>query len=494
MAYKDLRHFLKAVEGYQELKEFAGVDWNLDMSSFSEFVYHGTKDPKPALLFDEIPGYPKGFRCLFGQTSSARRIAMALSLPEGDDQIERKMLLGNIRSKLKQTSLIPPRFAKSPPVDENVVTGDRVDILNFPSPLFHELDGGRYIGTGCAVITRDPDTGFVNLGTYRVMVVDANRLALHILEGKHAAIIMDEKYFARGKVMPVAVAIGVDPALWFASVRKVLWGTSEYDYAGMIKGEPIEVFKGLHENLLLPASAEIVIEGECHPGERVGEGPFGEGHGYYANMGLDQVPEPVIRVKAVHYRSDPILTCSTPAIPPSESSLLFAYSSSAMLWEKLDKLGVPGIRDVWCPEVGHGCMLNVIAIEQKYAGHSTEIGSFATHIHDGGGIGKYTIIVDHDIDPSDMNQVLWAVETRTDPGRSIQVVQRCHTTSRDPMVSLDEKKNSNGAPKSLVTSKCFIDACQPYESKSKWYPVARSSQEQRTKVLKKYASLLQGLI
>ncbi len=178
MAYKDLRDFLRAAADYGELREFTGVDWNLDMSSISEFVYHGRKDPKPVLLFDEIPGYPKGFRCLFGQISSPRRIAMALSLPEEDDQIDRKTILNNIRGKLKTTSLIPPKFVKSPPVDENVVTGNSIDVLRFPSPMFHELDGGRYIGTGCTVISRDPDTGYVNLGTYRVMVVDHNRLEL----------------------------------------------------------------------------------------------------------------------------------------------------------------------------------------------------------------------------------------------------------------------------------------------------------------------------
>jgi len=493
VAYKDLRDFLKIAERCGELKEIRGVDWDLDMGSLSEIVYQKGKDPKPALLFDEIPGYPKGFRCLFGQISSPRRIAMALSLPDGDGQLQRRTLLANIRRKLKETSLIPPRMVKSPAVTENVLTGVDADVLKFPSPRFHELDGGRYIGTGCTVIIRDPDTSFVNLGTYRVMVVDHHRLAVHILESKHGSVLMNEKYFDRGKVMPVAVAIGIDPALWFASNRKIPWQTSEYDYAGLIKGEPIEVFEGPHTGLPLPATAEIVIEGECHAGDLAEEGPFGEGVGYYANMGLEKVPEPVIRVKAIHYRNNPILTCSNPAVPPSEASLMFAYSSSAMLWEKLDAVGIPGIKDVWCPEVGHGCMLNVVSIEQKYAGHSTETGVFASQIHDGGGVGKYTIIVDDDIDPSDMNQVLWAVESRTDPVRSIQFIDRCHTTSRDPSVSMEQKRKYNA--KSLVVSRCIIDACQPFAEKPDgWFPVARSSPEQRAKIYKKYAAVLTELL
>ncbi len=494
MAYKDLRDFLRAAAEYGELKEIPGVDWNLDMSSISDLVYREGRDPKPVLLFDDIPGYPQGFRCLFGLISSPRRIAMALSLPEGEGQLERKAILRNIREKLKVTSLVPPRFVTAPPVTENVMTGDQVDVLKFPAPLFHELDGGRYIGTGCTVINKDPDTGYVNLGTYRVMVVDHNRLALHILEGKHGGMLMQEKYFGRNKVMPVAVAIGVDPALWFTSSRKIPWQTGEYEYAGRIKGEPLDVFEGPFTGLPLPATAEIVIEGECHPGDLADEGPFGEGCGYYVNMGLEQVLEPVIRVKAIHYRSKPILTCSNPAVPPSEASLLQSYSSAALLWETLDAIGVPGIKDLWCPEVGHGCMLNVISIQQKYAGHATEVGSFASHIHNGGGLGKYTIIVDDDIDPSDMNQVIWAVESRTDPIRSIQFIERCHTTSRDPIVSMEEKRRRTVGQRSHVISRCIIDACQPFEQKPEWYPVVRSSPEQRAKVLQKYESGLKGLL
>jgi len=116
--------------------------------------------------------------------------------------------------------------------------------------------------------------------------------------------------------MPVAVATGIDPTLYFASTdRSVPWGVSEYDYTGGIKGEPIEVIQGPYTGLPLPAHAEVVIEGECHPGEVIDEGPFGEWMGYYANLGLSPVPEPVIRVKAIYHRNDPILTCAIQVYP-----------------------------------------------------------------------------------------------------------------------------------------------------------------------------------
>lgn len=490
MAYKDLRDFLKAVEAYGELKRFKGVHWNLEMGTIAELVYHEGKYPRPALLFDEIPGYPRGYRCLFGLFSSPRRVAMAFGLPE--EQIERKAMLQNWRKKSKLSSYIPPKPATSSPVEANVLTGDKVDLLKLPSPKLHELDGGRYIGTSHAVIQRDPDSGYVNLGIYRVMLVDRNRLALHIIEGQHGALIMHEKYFQRGQVMPVAIAIGIDPALWIASGRRVPWQTSEYDYAGMIKGEPIEVIAGSYTGLPLPATAEIVIEGECHPGELVDEGPFGEGCGYYANLGLKPVPEPVIRVTAIHHRDEPILTGACNSVPPADTSLMTGFSYSALLWDYLEAVGIPGIVDVWCPEVGHGSMLQVIAITQKYAGHSVEVGGIASLLHSY--MNKYTVVVDDDIDPSNINQIVWAIETRTDPVRSIHITEGCHTSSRDPAISPQEKGKYKVAPKPLYTSKCFIDACQPYTWKDDWYPVVRSSHELRARIIDKYGAALRELL
>ena len=139
-------------------------------------------------------------------------------------------------------------------------------------------------------------------------------------------------------------------------------------------------------------------------------------------------------------------------------------------------------------------MLQVISIEQKYAGHSTEVGGIASLFHSMGGMLKYTIVVDDDIDPSDINQVMWAIETRTDPIRSIHITERCQTTSRDPAISPAEKRKYKTAFKPLYTSKCFIDACQPYEWKDEWYPVVRSSSQLRARILDKYGAVLKELL
>ena len=488
MKYDNMRDWIKAIEEDGELKKISGADWNLEMSSITEILYREGKRPVPALLFDDIPGYPGGYRALFGFLASPRRLSRALSLPVSNDPMA---VVGSLRAKMRGLKLIPPRLVDSGAVQENRLSGDAVDLTAFPSPRCHELDGGRYIGTGHAVIVRDPDTGWVNVGTYRSMLVDHNRLAIHMLEGQHGSIICD-KYFSRGKPMPVAIALGAPPALWYLSTdRSVPWGVSEYDYAGGISGEPLEVIEGPYTGLPLPAHAEIVIEGECHPGDFIDEGPFGEWNGYYANFGLTPVPEPVMRVKNILHRNGPILTCAVPSVPPSELSAWNCITRAAMFWEGLEKLGIPGIKGVWCHEEGGSLLFTVVSIKQMYAGHSNRVGLVANQITST--IARYTIVVDEDIDPSNLSEVIWAVATRADPQRGILILPRCGTSSADTTVSMEEKRKTKITPKPLYSSRAIIDACQPFEWKDEWYPVAKVSPDLRSRIITKWASLFKEL-
>ena len=491
MSYSDLRQWLEVVASHGELKRISGADWDMEMSNICEIIHREGKDPKPALLFDDVPGYPKGYRTLFALLASSWRVAKSLGLPE--DQTDPLSLVRNWRSKLRNIRLIPPEFVSSGPVQANIDTGDKIDLLKFPVPRFHELDGGRYIGTAHAVIQREPDDGWVNLGTYRIMLVDRNRLTLHIVEaGGHGGIIMHEKYFKRGKVMPVAIAIGLDPTLWMFSFSHMpAWGVSEYNYAGAIKGKPVEVIEGQHTGLPLPANAEIVIEGECHPGELVEEGPFGEWHGYYANRRLLQVPEPVIRVKAVYYRDDPILTGAHMAVPPHDTTLPMAVFHSAGIWDRLEAFGIPGIKGVWCHELGSGQLFNVISIEQLYAGHARDVGIIASHHPK---LSRYTIVVEEDIDPSNLEQVLWALVTRVLPDESIQILRGERSGSHDPAIRLEEKEKYRVAPEPLTSSRAIIDACRSLTWKADWYPIARTSPELKARLLKKWQAVLSDVI
>lgn len=483
--YNDLRRYLLAVQERGELETVVGANWDLEMGGLVELVYREGKDPKPVLMFDEIPGYEKGFRTLFGMLGSTWRIARTLGLPE--DQTEPMQLHENWYGRQKGIRPIPPKTVTSGPVLENTDTGEKIDVLKFPVPRFHELDRGRFIGTAHAVIQRDPDTGYVNLGTYRIMVLGKDRLALHATLGKDGSIIR-EKYFARGSVMPVAIAIGLEPVLWWSSCqRDTPYGASEYDAAGGIKGEPVETIEGPYSGLPIPAHAEIVVEGECWPGELADEGPFGEWHGYYANRGLQTVREPVIKVKAVHYRNNPILTCSHPAVPPHTFTLFLGVADSTAIRRRLESFGVPGVKGVWSQFTGSGGLFNVVAIEQLYSGHALQAGIIASQYP--AEMGAYTVVVDDDIDPSDLQQVLWAMVTRARLERQIHIIADCHTNNVHPAIPPAEKM-AGDRQRPITAGRVVIDACRDYSWKEDWYPVARISSDLRRQVLTKWDSLL----
>jgi UbiD family decarboxylase len=489
MTYIDLRDYLEGVEKRGELEHVKGASWYLEMSSIAEVVYREGKDPKPALLFDEVPGYAKGYRTLFGMLGSTWRLARMLGLPE--DKIDTMGLAENWYQKSRKLQPIPPRMVKSGAVMENTDTDEKIDMLKFPVPRFHELDRSRFFGTSHAVIQKDPDTGYVNLGTYRIMVVDRNHLALHATLGMHGNIIQ-ERYLAQKKAMPVAIATGLDPALWWVSCQMdTPWGMSEYDSAGGVKGEPIEVMEGPYSGLPVPARAEIVVEGECLPGEYVDEGPFGEWHGYYGNRGLKTVPEPMIRVKAVHYRSNPILTCSQPAVPPHSFNLLFSLADSAAIRRRLESFGVPGVKGVWSHYSGSGGLFIVVSIEQLYSGHARQAGLIASQYP--AHMGSYTVVVEEDIDPSNLDQVLWAMVTRARLDRQIHIIPDCHTNNVHPAIPPAEKM-AGDRQKPITAARVVVDACRDLSWKADWYPIARISPGLRTDVLKKWGPMLNRFI
>lgn len=491
MSHTDLREWLEIVDKHGELKHISGASPDLEMASIAELMAQRREYPKPVIIFDGIPGYGKGFRTLFGLFGSPWRLAKALDLPDNDTS--RMSLLRNWRSKVKDIHFIPPKVVSSGPVMTNVDTGDQIDLLKFPVPRHHELDGGRYFGTCHGVIQRDPDSGYVNMGTYRSMLVDRNHLAIHIVEGNHGGIIMYQKYFARGKPMPIIIAVGLDPCLWFtSSYRSAPWGVSEFDLAGGIKGQAIEVIEGKYTGLPFPAHAEIVIEGECRPDSRVDEGPFGEWHGYYGNFGLKPVPEPVIDVKAVYYRDNPILTCSPPMLPSYDlSNLMLAVGHSSSVWNRLDACGIPGVKGVWChAEVAAQSLFMAISIEQLYPGHSREVGLVAATQPN---VGRYTVVVDDDIDPSNLKEVIWAMSTRGKPDEAIEILHRCRSNNADPAIPMEEKRKYKVTPKPLHNARAVIDACRPLEGKEEWYPVNRMSPELRVKTSSKWQKVIDGL-
>ncbi len=472
--HTDLREFLARIERAGELLRVPGVDWNLEMGTLAEAV--NERANAPAVLFERISGYSHGFRALSGSTNSMKRLAITLGFPVPAHPLD---VVRAYRDRMKTHAPIPPRAVAKGPVLENVLSGNDVDVLKFPVPFLHELDGGRYIGTDDLVIMRDPEDGWVNCGTYRVMVHDAKRVGVWMSPGKHGRQIR-EKYFKQDKPCPVLVSCGHDPMLFLAGGNELRFGLSEYDYAGGHRGIPFDVIESQLHRLPMPAHAEIVLEGEMHPGETAPEGPFGEFTGYYAG---GQSQQPVIRVQRIYHRNDPILTMATPMRPPSDFSYSKCVMKAGMIWDEVERAGLSGVKGVWCHEAGGARMFNVIAIKQAYAGHAKQAAMAAASCQSGSYLGRFVVVVDEDIDPTNLFEVLWAMCTRCDPAEDIDIVRKMWSGPLDPRIPRGTTWNS----------RAVIDACRPFEMLKDFPPVARATPELRAKIEAKFRDVLSKL-
>jgi UbiD family decarboxylase len=473
----DLRAWLRVVGDLGELKDVRGADWNLELGAISELNVR--KDLPPALLFDEIAGYPEGFRVLTCSTSSPARLASILRLGvEGTHHALVQKLRGKPQSWQSAAASYDPVVAETGPIFENVQEDGAVDVFAFPAPFWHEKDGGRYIGTGCCVVTRDFDSDWVNVGTYRVMIHDRSHVGLDMVPGKHGAIQYD-KYMKAGKPFPVVIVAGCDPLGYLISGIEVPFGMCEYNYIGAILNEPVSVVKGHSTGLLFPSASEIVLEGWAHPGDERIEGPFGEFHGYYPGKAH---PAPVVTIERVYYRNDPILMGSPPAKPPNDYSYSKAVMRSALLFDALLAAGVPDVKAVWAHEIGGARMFNVVSIEQRYAGHAKQAGHILSQCGVGAYMSRYSVVVDEDIDPSNLQEVMWAVATRTDPEVDIDIIKRGMGSKNDPMFVAYRYQ----AP---FSSKAIIDACRPYDHLDEFPEVAEASKDLQEKVRTKWKDL-----
>jgi len=449
---QDLREWLSRVERIGELVCIAKpVDRDEEMSAISYLV--AKQNRSPAVLFECAKGFEKspiGARHLWNILGpSLRRIALTLEEPAETPTVE---LIRRTKDKLRRR--IPPReVARSDaPVYENSIIGKKIDLNQLPIPRHWPLDGGRYAGTGDAVITRDPDTGYLNIGTYRMMQQGKAEVGLYLSPGKDARLHITRAW-QRGKPIEVAAAWGIDPLFMLVGSQTFPKNVSEYEFAGGIKGQPIPVVRGTTTDLLLPANAELVIEGIIRPDSVKAEGPFGEFPGYY---GRPEAGCPLVEVTAVHHRTNPILTNALMADYPScEQSGFFSVIRSAKIWDDLDKLGIPGIKGVYShPAAAGGFGMTVISIEQRHAGHAAQVLALAAQVPGGAYYTKWIIAVDDDIDPTDMDQVIWAMASRCNPIEDIDILRNTWSTWLDPTQNPPEKRPYG--------SKALINACKEH--------------------------------
>lgn len=478
VATQDLRDWLAFVEQLGELRHVRGAHWNLELGGITEV---NNRQRGPCLLFDDIADYPPGYRVVTGTTGSAARLAATLRFPT---DLSTPELVQALRGKPQEWSArakdFPPEYVDSGPVLENVKTGKQVNLLEFPAPRWHEADGGRYIGTGDVIVTKDLDSDWINVGTYRMMVHSERTCGLLMALGHHGREQLD-RYFRAGKPFPVIASIGHDPLLFLFGGLEVPHGMSEYNYVGAVLGQRVRVIRGELTGLPMPASSELVLEGWCRPGNLREEGPFGEFHGYYSNA---DAPAPVLEVERVYHRNNPIIFGAPPGRPPHDYSYSKTVMRSALLHDALEKAGIPGVVSCWADDVGGSRMLLIVSIRQQYQGHAQQAGLVASQCHVGVWLGRYVIVVDQDIDPSNLSDVMWAVVTRCDPGRDIQILQRAWGTKVDPLnVTFDQKAPYN--------TRAIIDACRTYEYRDAFPPVAEASAEFQQKIKEKWQSVLQ---
>jgi UbiD family decarboxylase len=472
--YSDLRDWIAAAEAMGELRVVTGADRDEDIGDISEMLIHTLG--APTVLFDEILGFEPGHRILVNGNATRSRLALTLGLPT---DIERRPLMDEFLRLTESTRSVAPEVVEDAPLFENVRRGGEVDLNWFPTPKWHPEDGGRYIGTGCAIVTRDPDDGWLNLGCYRVMIHDDKSVGVYISPGKHGRQMRD-KYFDRKEPCPVAVVCGMDPLIFAASTIEVPFGISEYEWAGAIRGEPYKVVNLPITGLPVPASSEIVLEGYIHWDKMLPEGPFGEWTGYYGKL---QPAEPVLEVECLYYRNDPIMLGVPPNKPPAYDPYLYReYLRAALLMRELKGTGIPGIVDVNCFAVGGTRLFNVVSIEQRYAGHARQTLHAMASLNAANYMGRIVAVVDEDVDVTDLDDVIWAICTRMDPVNDCDIRTRMTSGPLDPAIHPDDKR---------YNSRLLIDACRPYEWKDRFAKPLGPDAETKAETRKKWGHLLE---
>ncbi len=470
----DLRVFLDRLQNAGELQIVRGADWNMEIGAIVEIA--ASVERSPALLFDEIAGYPQGYRVLANILASPRRKALALGM---DLEISKTQLVKAVKEKLTDFKPLAPEEVKEGPILDNVICGSEINLLKFPVPLWHERDGGRYIGTFDSVILRDPDTGYVNIGTYRVQVHDDKTVGLYIITGKHGNLIA-QKYWDRGEECPFLIACGVPPSFIVASAVGIPWAMSEYDFLGGILGVPIPVIKSEVTGLPIPAFSELVLEGYAPSPEKTSrlEGPFGEWPGYYTSGPRKSF---VVNIKTIYHRNDPIITGD----PPLKTYLnddIYLLIRAANIWSAMDRSGIPDVRGVWFPRQGR--FMVVVSIRQRYPGHAKQAGYAVLATRDGGRDVTMVVVVDEDIDITNINEVLWAVSSRWDPKGASEILE-VPASGLNPRLSPEKKDNGE-----LVSSCIIIDACKPYSWIKQFPPASSISDDYRQQMIEKWGNLL----
>jgi 4-hydroxy-3-polyprenylbenzoate decarboxylase len=422
VAYRDLRDFLRKLEKEGELKRAsAEVDPVLEITEISDRT---VKRGGPALLFER----PKGSRvaAVTNLVGTERRMNLALEVGSLGEIAERISSILDMQSpqglldrvkmlpKLAELGSIFPKTVRSGECQE-VVRTDGFSLLDFPILQCWPQDGGRYI-TWPMVITKNPETGKRNVGCYRMQVFDSRTTGMHWQTQKHGA----EHYRSalsknKGGKLPVAVAIGADPATCLAGILPVPPDMDEFMFSGFLRREPVELVTCKTVDLEVPANAEIVLEGYVELGEMRTEGPFGDHTGFYSLEG----EYPVFHVQCVTHRKDPLYLTTIVGPPPQED--YFIGHAIERVFLPVMKMQHAEIVDVAMPAEGIFQNLMIVSIRKSYPGHARKTMNAIWSLGQAM-FTKVVVIVDHDVNVQDSREVVWKALCAIDPERDIQFV------------------------------------------------------------------------
>jgi len=434
LPFKDMREWIDKLEDEGQLARVkAEVDWKHELGAVMRRGWDIYGDSCPAMLFENIKDYkpPKPNKVFVGSLQTYSRIALMMDMPP----------VGKYPSELvreyrkRKRNLIKPKTVSGGPCKENILKGDDIDVWKFPVPWWNLRDGNRYVGTFHAVITKDPETGLINVGCYRMMGRTEKLMNISAIPGWQHIGYQYQKYMERDESMEVAVSVGQDPVVTFVASASIP-GVCEWDLAGGIRGKPVELVKGETTELQVPATAEVVLEGTVDPKERGVEGPFGEYPGYYGSI---PVPKPIFRCRCITHREDPIWQGTVEGYPVNEDHALSSVLHSADAWDLLDMAAVPSVREVACPLSACGYGDIVVSIRPSVEGHEDWVAAVVWGSSAALWCFKRVIVVDEDIDPWNMDQVNWSIFTRVKASDDIKIWKDMKGNPLDPRVEPEKK-------------------------------------------------------
>jgi len=447
MPDRDLRAWIAQLEAEGELKRIkAKVDWDDEISQIIRKVY---MQEGPALLFENIKEHEttRSRRLFTNGLGTRSRVNLMLGLPRDTSPTE---TVQTIRKRMKEP--LEAVRVKTGPVKENIVKDKDVDLFQVPVPKWHPLDNGRYINTFNATVTKDPDTGQNNAGIYRGTILSKNKIGVLMMPTKDWGITY-RKYQEMGKPMSVAFVYGYDPTLIVVAGSPVIG--VEYDLAGALRQEPLELVRCETSDIEVPASAEIVVEGTISPDPSTYEveGPFGEGSGFYG----EARKRPVVAVSCITHRNDAIFRGSLVGTREGITEIRAAVSTmmSVVNWNTLEAHEIPGVLDVATGPI------SVVKIHKTYQGQPRQIAAALWGSKFAGHPFNILMVVEEDVDIRNPMALMAAMHHKVDFNRDLVVYPLYMGSPIDVSVPYDLRAELEyGA---AVANKLLIDATTDWE-------------------------------